>query len=111
MLKFIALLAVCGIAQATVPLQQPTVTQVDPSISCTNSDINFVAVSSTGINGAYLVGKAQRNAFSCKLRVHSGRGGGIRIVSMCANMIWDFNGAIVSVTPTLSVNGYSVVCP
>lgn len=94
-----------GYANADVPLQQPTFHQVDPVPYCTNGE-TLVAASATGINGAYLTGKAQVNGFYCKPRI-----GYTHIYSACANVVWDFNGAIVSVTPTAANTRSTIVCP
>jgi hypothetical protein len=101
-----------GSSLAATLLIEPTVTQIDPALAtvCSNDGPASTAAANTVDNG-YLAGIASFQGFACKLRVHAGRGPGVRIFSGCADVVWDMQGAIVSVTPTKAVSGYTITCP
>lgn len=100
-----------GLSVAATSLVEPTVTQIDPALAslCSNDGPASTA-GATSIENGYLYGVASFQGFACKLRVHAGRGPGVRIFSGCADVVWDMQGAIVSVTPTTAVSGYTITC-
>ena len=86
----------------STPLTSPTVGQVDPYLAttCTNSAaLSLVSATSTDPSSQTLTGEATFTSFACDLKVHAGRGGGVRYFSGCADVVWDTAGTIVSVTP------------
>lgn len=93
------------------PLALPTAFQIDPALTanCLHDKPATTAVV-TATDGATLTGVASIQGYVCQLRVHAGRGPGIRIFSACADVTWDVYGNILSVTPTASDTGYSIVC-
>lgn len=100
-----------GLSVAATSLVEPTVTQIDPALAtvCSNNGPASTAAATTIENG-YLTGIASFQGFACKLRVHAGRGPGVRIFSGCADGVWDMQGTIVAVTPTTAVSGYTINC-
>jgi hypothetical protein len=96
-------------AFADTAITPPTVGQADPALleNCINADSTYTVASATSVTDTgNLSGEATFTSFLCKLRVHSGRGGGIRIFSGCADVVWDTQGGIVSVAPRAAVSGY-----
>lgn len=83
-------------ARAVTPLTSPTLEQVDPYLNCLNEPV--WSTSATGLQDGYLVGKASFTRFICKMDAHTGRGGGIRIFSGCANVTGDLSGLLVTAT-------------
>ena len=100
------------LAQArAVPLSTPTVAEVYPYLAtvCMNSTALAGTVSGTSVDLASqtITGEASFASFVCKLRVHAGRGSGIRIVSGCADVVWSSSdGTVLSVTPRDAVFNY-----
>src|SRR5215475_919010 len=107
------LFALASTAAFAGDLQIPTATQINPYLAgvCLN-DAPASSYGATGTDGAgNLVGTASTQGFVCKLKVHAGRGPGIRIFSACADVVWDYStGAIVSVTPTSHNTNYTISC-
>ena len=92
----ITLLLACSAAQAA-DLAIPTVQQINPEPNCLNDGTTVIAVGST--DGTYLYGTASYTNWVCRLKVHAGRGPGIRIFSGCAEAVWSAaTGEVVSLT-------------
>lgn len=103
-------LALASLAQAS-PLAAPTAFQVDPGLSgiCMNDGPATTAAASS-TDGVTLTGTASLQGYICKLKVHAGRGPGIRVFSACADVTWDLAGNLISVVPVSSAPAYSIVC-
>jgi hypothetical protein len=109
-LWFVALASTAALA---AELHIPTATQIYPYLAtvCLN-DAPASTYGATGTDASgNLVGMTSTQGFVCKLKVHTGRGPGIRIFSACADVVWDYStGAIVSVTPSSHDTNYSISC-
>jgi len=107
-----AALALSAVAMAG-NLAAPTAFQIDPylaTICMRDGPATQVYATGTDANGN-LVGEATLQGFVCALRVHSGRGPGIRIFSACSDVVWTPDGStVLSVTPIAATTGYSIVC-
>lgn len=92
-------------------LTAPTAFQIDPYLigNCWH-DKPATTAYATSTEGGILTGVASIQGYVCQLKVHAGRGPGIRIFSACADVTWDMYGNILSVTPTASDTSYSIVC-
>jgi hypothetical protein len=80
-------------------LTVPDIKEVNPhgTTNCLNDGAAVISVGST--DGTYLYGTASYERFVCRLRVHSGRGPGIALLSGCADVIWSAStGELVSLT-------------
>jgi hypothetical protein len=105
-LGFFALLGAGQTYADMVQLQVPTIGEIDPGLTnCMNLNDLADAVSSAP-SGTGFVGEASFTSWVCKLRVHAGRGPGIRIFSGCGDVVWDSAGEIVSVSMRVVVTGY-----
>lgn len=100
------------LAQArAVPLSTPTVGEIYPYLStvCLNAGALALTVSGSAVDSAAqtITGEASFQSFACRLKVHAGRGPGIRVVSGCADVVWSMNdGTVLSVTPRDAVFWY-----
>lgn len=111
MFKLIAALSILTAPVYAGSLAAPTVFEIYPALAtvCMNDGAASVVAATSSDNGT-LTGYASFQGFSCRLKVHTGRGGGIRIFSACADVTWDLSGNILSVVPVSSAPAYSITC-
>ena len=110
---FLNLLLACAVVHAG-NLATPTAFQIDPYLAtvCLN-DGPATTLYATGTDASgNLVGEATLQGFVCKLKVHTGRGPGFRVVSACSDLVWDpTGGSVLSVAPVSATFGaYSTQC-
>lgn len=92
-------------------LEAPTAFEIYPALaSICLHDRPASTFAATGTDNGTLTGTASIQGYVCQLRVHSGRGSGIRIFSACADVTWDLSGNVLTVTPVANASGYSIQC-
>ena len=112
MKKLMALLTIAMASTAySGTLAVPTAFEIDPYFAtvCLH-DKPATTAYVTGTDNGVLTGVASMQGYVCALKVHAGRGPGIRIFSACADVTWDLAGNILSVVPTANASAYSIVC-